>query len=170
MKSSLNILTSFILGILLQVLVLNNVQLFGFMVPYYYPVIILALPATMNQHYVLILAALTGFVVDIFEHTGALHASATLIMAYLRPVILRLISTQSGRELPELSLKALGAKNFLLFSTIGVLVHHFSLFFVDALRLSNIDITIMRSLYSTLLSVVVIFLVHGLLTPLKKNV
>ncbi|MCH8545599.1 MAG: hypothetical protein LAT54_02600 [Cryomorphaceae bacterium] len=170
MNSSLNILATFVLGILLQVLVLNNVQLFGFMVPYYYPIIILALPATMNQHYILIFAALTGFIIDMFEHTGALHASATLIMAYLRPVILRLISTQSGRELPELSLQALGIKNFLLLSSIGIFVHHFSLFFVDALRFSNIDITFIRALYSTLLSVVVVFVVHGLFTPLRKKI
>lgn len=169
MKSSLNIFVAFILGMILQVMVLNNVQLFGFMVPYYYPIIILTLPATMNQHYLLIIAVLTGFFIDLFEHTGALHASATLIMAYLRPVILRLISTQSGRELPELSLKALGIKNFLLFSTIGIFVHHFSLFFIDALRLSNLDITLIRAIYSTLLSVVVVFLVYGLATPLRKN-
>jgi hypothetical protein len=170
MNDSLRTIFGFIGGILFQVLILNNVQLLGFMTPYYYPLLILALPAVMNQHSVLIVAFLTGITIDAFEYTGALHASAALVLAYLRPVLLRLVSTQSGRELPSVSLAVLGFRNFTLYVFIGLFIHHFVLFFVDALRLSNIDIILLRTTYTTVLSLIVVLVVQGLISsPLKKS-
>lgn len=170
MNDSLRTIFGFIGGILFQVLILNNVQLLGFMTPYYYPLLILALPAVMNQHSVLIVAFLTGITIDAFEHTGALHASAALVLAYLRPILLRLVSTQSGRELPSVSLAVLGFRNFALYVFIGLFIHHFVLFFVDALRLSNIDIILLRTTYTTVLSLIVVLVVQGLISsPLKKS-
>lgn len=169
MTSPLRIFIGIVFGLIFQIMLLNNVQLLGYMTPYYYPILILTLPAVMNQHGVLILGFISGFVVDIFEHTGALHASSSLVLAYMRPVLLRLVSTQSGRELPAVSLFVLGFRDFFLYTLIGIFLHHFILFFIDALRLTNIDVVLLRSTYTTLLSMVVILLVHGLLSPVKKS-
>ncbi len=169
MNESVRIPLGFVLGILFQVLILNNIQLLGFMNPYYYPLLIMTLPAAMNQHGVLVIAFFTGIAVDAFEHTGALHASAAVVLAYLRPILLRLVSTQSGRELPSVSLAVLGFRNFTLYVFIGLFLHHFVLFFVDALRLSNIDIVLLRTISTTVFSLVVILVIQGLISPQAKK-
>ena len=152
----------FVLGLAFQVMILSNIYFLGYLNPYYYPVLLLLIAPTINQHMLLIIAFLTGFIVDAFEQTGAIHASATVILAYLRPVFLRLISTQSGRELTSLSISSLGIKNFSLYVGIAVFCHHIVLYFLDSLRLSNFDVILWRSFQTSLLSFVVILLVHGI--------
>jgi hypothetical protein len=151
----------FVLGLAFQVMILNNIYFLGYLNPYYYPVLILLIAPTINQHRLLIIAFLTGFMIDAFEQTGAIHASATIILAYLRPVFLRLISTQSGRELTSLSMSSLGLKNFALYVGIAVFCHHIVLYFLDSLRLSNLDVVLWRSFQTSFLSFVVILLIHG---------
>ena len=56
----------FVLLLALQVLVLNNIEIFGYMNPYLYIIFILMLPANLNRNLVVLLGFALGFCVDIF--------------------------------------------------------------------------------------------------------
>ena len=84
----LGILQQFIRFLLLtaiQVVILNNVQLGTFINPFLYVLFLLTLPVNMPRLALLPIAMVTGLVIDMFQNTPGMHASACLVMAYMRP-------------------------------------------------------------------------------------
>ena len=81
MLSLLQNIFSFIVLILLQVLVLNNVQFLGFLNPYIYILFILSLPVKFPRWITLILGFVLGLIIDVFSNTIGTHAFATVLIA-----------------------------------------------------------------------------------------
>ena len=66
----------FLILILVQVVVLNNVQFSGFINPFVYIMFIMMLPVRMPKTFLLLAAFITGLVVDVFSNTMGMHAAA----------------------------------------------------------------------------------------------
>ena len=75
-----------VLLILFQILVLNNIQFSGYVNPYVYIMIILVLPSVTPAWLVLIISFLTGLTIDLFSGSPGMHASATLLAGFARPL------------------------------------------------------------------------------------
>src|SRR4051794_27603630 len=89
----------FVLLVLLQVMVLNHIQLNGYINPYIYTYFILLLPVGISDALLLVVAFLLGFCIDLFSSTGGMHAAATVFLAFCRPAILKLIAPRDGYDL-----------------------------------------------------------------------
>lgn len=77
----------FIALLLIQVLICNNILLFGVAVPFIYIYFILCQPLNINQGFLLTLGFLMGFLVDLFCDTMGLNCLSCLILsATRRPV------------------------------------------------------------------------------------
>jgi rod shape-determining protein MreD len=120
-----------------QVLVLNNIQLMGYLNPYFYIWIILFAKTTRKAANLMWIGFFVGIIVDLFENSGGLHASATLTLAFARPALIRLISTKGDLQSARLSLHDLGLAKFTTYTISGILLHHFILFFLEAFRFSE---------------------------------
>ncbi len=149
----------FIVVVLFQVLVMDNVMLNGYMIPYIYVLFILLLPFETPTWLQLISAFLLGLSVDLFEHTPGLHTAASVGMAFARPYFLGLIAPRDGYE-PESHprLADYGFSWFLKYTLVLVATHHLLLFYIEVFRLQDFFGTLLRVLLSTLLSSVVIIL------------
>ena len=84
----------FVVLVLIQVLFLNQVQFSGFVNPYIYILFIMLLPLKAPRYAILIGAFLLGLSVDIFSNTLGIHAFASVFIAYVRPVIIRVITNR----------------------------------------------------------------------------
>ena len=147
----------FVVLTLLQVFVLNNVQLSGYINPYIYILFILLLPFETPKWLLLILAFLQGLTIDMFVQTPGMHASACLMMAFLRPFIISTISSKKEYEQGiQPSIQDLGLVWFSSYAAILTLAHHFVLFFAEAFRFSEFFITLQRIIYSTVISLIII--------------
>ena len=150
-----------VLLILFQVLVLNNIQFSGFVNPYVYIMIILILPSVTPAWLVLIISFLTGLIIDLFSGSPGMHASATLLAGFSRPLVLRLISPRDGYESgSDLSMAAYGFRWFLIYAAIIVVIHHTTLFFLEVFRLTDFFRTIFRILLSSLFTLGFILLIE----------
>lgn len=78
--------------VLVQVLMLNNVCLFGLATPFVYVYFLLALDRDIDHNALMVLAFLIGLVVDIFSNTPGVNAGASVLVAFMRPSLLRLFS------------------------------------------------------------------------------
>lgn len=98
MLSLLQNIFSFIVLILLQVLVLNNVQFLGFLNPYIYILFILSLPVKFPRWITLILGFVLGLIIDVFSNTIGTHAFATVLIAFFRTGIIKLFTSRRRQQ------------------------------------------------------------------------
>jgi len=150
---------SFLLLVLLQVLILNNIQLGGFINPYVYILFILILPFHTPKWLLLILGFLLGLSIDLFTNTLGMHSSATVFIAFLRPFVLKIISPRDGYE-SETSptVNFYGINWFIRYSFILVFAHHLFLFYIEVFRFSDFFTTLLRVILSSVVSLLVIFI------------
>jgi rod shape-determining protein MreD len=148
-----------ILLVLIQVLLLNNIQVSGYAVPYFYVLFILLMPFETPGWLLLLSAFALGFSVDMFSQTAGMHTAASVFMAWLRPNILRSIAPRDGYETGTLPrLYYYGFEWFLKYTVILVLAHHFILFYIEVFRFTEFFSTLLRVLLSSLISVILVIL------------
>ncbi len=143
----------FIILVLVQVMVFNNIQFSGYINPYIYILFILLLPFETPGAITLILAFLLGFSVDVFTETYGMHAIACVFMAFTRPYVLQMIAPRDGYEagtFPRVSYY--GFTWFMKYSAILIFAHHLVLFYVEVYRFSNFFSTFLRVILSAVFS------------------
>jgi rod shape-determining protein MreD len=149
----------FFTAILLQVLLLDNVQMSGYLSPYFYVIFILLLPFETPSWLILILAFLLGLSVDLFNGTPGMHAAASVFMAFARPFALKNFSPRDGYESTTFpGVSYYGLEWFAKYTIILVLSHHLFLFFTEAFRFTDILYTLARIILSTALTSILIIL------------
>jgi len=149
----------FILLVLVQVIVLNNVQFSSFINPFLYILFILWLPVEMNKALVMLLGFLIGLSVDVFSDTLGMHTSATVFLAFVRPYVLRFLAPRDGYELSQApSISELGLSWFVLYVSICTLLHHLFLFFVEVYRFVDVFNTVGRAFASGLFTILLILI------------
>ncbi len=149
----------FIFLVLFQVLILNNIQLSGYLNPFLYVLFILMLPFRTPDWLVLILAFVLGISVDLFSDTGGLHAAASVLLAFLRQPVLRLVSPREGYDVNQHpTLKQFGIGWFFTYAGLLVFVHHLFLFYMEAFRFSEFFSTFFRVVLSSSFTLALIFI------------
>jgi rod shape-determining protein MreD len=151
----------FILLILLQVLVFNNIQFSGYVNPYIYIMFILLLPVEIPSWLLLLLSFGTGIIMDFFSGSPGMHSSATVLAGFVRPYILRTVSPRDGYESrSEPSMLNYGFRWFFAYTVLLVLVHHTALFYLEVFRFADFFRTMLRVLLSSLFTVTFIVLIE----------
>jgi len=79
----------FIALLIAQVFIFNNINFMGYLNPYPYILFILVFPFSANRSLFLLIAFLSGLTIDMFGNSGGIHAAASLVVAYFRPIALR---------------------------------------------------------------------------------
>lgn len=144
----------FVLLVLVQGLILNHIMFSGFINPYLYVLFILLLPFDTPKWVLLVTAFFLGLSIDIFSDTPGMHAAATVLMAFIRPNLLAVITQREeieSRDEPDI--KKLGLVRFAMYALVLVLIHHSFLFFIEVFRLHEIFSTLLRVILSTIFTI-----------------
>jgi rod shape-determining protein MreD len=152
-------ISRFIILVLIQILILNNIQFSVYVNPFIYILFILLMPFETPNWLILLSGFLLGMTIDLFSNTIGMHASATVFMAFLRPYVLKLLEPREGYEpgtFPRLYY--FGFSWFLSYSVILVSFHHLFLFYIEVFRFADFFSTLIRVIFSTLFSMVIIIL------------
>jgi len=150
---------SFLLLVLFQGLILNNIELGGYINPYLYVVFILMLPFETPNWLVLIIGFLLGLGIDIFTSTLGMHISATVFMAFARAYLLRMIQPRGGYDYGlKPNVQMMGLVWYLLYASILVLLHHLFLFYIESFKLTQFFQTMGRALLSTFFTLILVFI------------
>lgn len=155
---------------LIQVLVLNNMNLGGYMIPYIYVLFLLLLPANINRSLLLIIAFFTGLTVDFFGNTLGLHAAASVFLAYLRPGTIHLLfRNYEFGSAEEPGPASIGVGEFFKYTIVLVFMHQLLLFYLEVLSFNHFFHTLYRILLSTVLSTFIILIAVLLFGKRKKK-
>lgn len=161
---------TFLFLLFLEVFIVAKFNIHFYVNPHVYILFIIVLPVVTGRHMILFMGFLMGFILDQFMGTGGLHAAATLIMASLRGTLLGAFAPREayGRE-HFLTIERFGLVNFLLYCGFMILIHHFFLFLFELFTFRNFLFTLLRTLFSGLLSLVLITGLHMLISRKKST-
>lgn len=160
MERTFTRLAWFIVLVLVQALLLNNICLFGLATPFVYIYYLLAMDKDVDRNALMATAFLLGLAVDMFSNTPGVNAGASVLVAFLRPGLLRLFSPRDEYENFEPGIYTLGIWAFVRYATIATLLHHTVLFLLEAFSLANIGYLSLRILCSTLLTMMLIMAIE----------
>lgn len=148
--------------VLLQVLILNNVHIAGYATPFLYIYLILKFESDVPRNVLMLWAFFLGLSVDIFSDTPGMNASATVLLAFLRPVFLRLFVPRDTLDSLIPSIRTIGGFPFLKYLIVSAFVHHAMLLAIEFFSFAHIGTLLLRMVASTLLTVTCIMAVEGI--------
>jgi len=159
----------FVVIVLIQVLVLERLNLHGYINPYIYPLIIIMLPIEI-AHWALILIGFSlGLTIDTFTNTIGIHTATCVFIAFIRPYILNSLTPSGGYELDDKpSTGSLGFRWYISYSFIIIFIHHFILFFLEVLRFSYLFHTLTKIVVSSLVSWMLVIIVEYVSVTKKR--
>ncbi|HMR90710.1 MAG TPA: rod shape-determining protein MreD [Chitinophagaceae bacterium] len=147
--------------IFLQVYVLNKIPaLHRLVIPILYYLFILWLPFSVSRMGLLIIGFFTGLVLDYFTVTPGLHAAACVLIAYLRPFVINILTPKdtTGFNYREPSPKAMGWTPYLVYALVLTFFHHTYLVFLQWLSFGSFFDFVLKILSSTAISMLLIII------------
>ena len=157
----------FVLLLIFQLLVFNKINLFGFLNPYPYILFILMYPTIGSRKALLLFSFLLGFSIDLFSDTGAVHAMASLLVAYLRPGLFFTFfgSSYDGQTLDLRKNFSFNVFRYMLFFT---LIHHLIFFVISIFTFVNILDIFLRTFATTIFSLSIMVMLFLFFKPKRS--
>ena len=158
MNKTIKYTLQFILLILIQAFVLNNINLFGYLNPYLYILFLIIYHFNNNQSETIFLGFILGFSLDLISQSSGAHTIACLTIGFLRPYFAIFSFRLKLSELPEnLISKEARTLNKIGFLFLMIFVHHFILFFIIFLDIKSIFLILKNTFFTTVFSIIVIW-------------
>lgn len=167
MNDSLANISRFILFLVLQLLLFNNIDLLGYLNPYPYVLFIILFPVNGNKTALLISSFFLGLLLDIFMNSGGVHATASLFLAYIRPSLFK-FSFGLSYEYQTVKIADRITPERISFLVLAIFIHHFVMFLLEFFRFSLYASVIGRTFLTTIFSFFICILIIYLIKPSKR--
>jgi rod shape-determining protein MreD len=168
-RSILTYSLHFLILVVLQLFVFNNIYLFEIVHPYIYVYFLLLLPINFSRTWVMILAFVLGLIIDLFSSTYGIHAASATLTAFIRPLLLgAFVSDEDTDALIEPHIKGFGLRAYLFYALALVSIHHLTLFMLEAFGFRAFGFTLLKILLTTSISLVFVF-IYELFFFFKKS-
>ncbi len=154
----------FILLVLTQVLIFNTLNFLGFINPMVYVIFFYWFPIKGNRAVFMLTSFFLGLMIDIFSDTLALHAIASLTVAYIRPVIMR-FCFGVNYEFQNFSFKNTTKVQRLTFLGLLVLTHQMVFFSLEILSLAHFLLILKKVFATGIVTLVLCSLFSSLFSP-----
>jgi len=146
----------YIVVMLLQVLLFDQLQLLGVCHPYIYVLCLLMMPITLPHSADMIIGAVVGLIMDIFCNSLGVHTASCIFIMFIRPYVIGALVNDKDRLNEQISLRALGVEALFKYVVILVLVHHLMVFLLAAWSWSHIWFVLLETIVSSIITISVI--------------
>lgn len=157
----------FILLLLAQIIIFNNMNFLGYVSPFPYILFIILYPVNGNKYGLLLASFFLGITLDIFSNSGGIHAAASIILAYYRPYIFK-FSFGVSYEYQTVKLNDVLTPERFSFILISVLIHHIVLFVLETFKISFFWDTLVRIILSTTFTIIICIIIIYLIKPNRR--
>lgn len=157
----------FVLLIIVQILIFNKLNFFGFINPLIYILFIYWYPIKENRTTFLIVSFLLGLCVDIFSDTLAINAAATVTIAYFRPVLMRFVFGVNY-EFQSFKLNSSTKAQQFTFLALLIVIHHLTYFILEIFSFSNSLLILQKTLVIGLSTLILSLLFISLFSTKKE--
>lgn len=157
----------FFLLVIIQVLIFNNINLFGYTNPLIYIVFVFYYPLQKEKGLFLFFSFLLGLSIDFFSNSGGINAAATLFIAFIRLNLLSFILGKTDFDYHLFNLRSISFGKAISFITLITLIHHFILFSLDYFSLNDFGSIIMKTITTSVFTIHIILV--GIVLFTKKK-
>lgn len=146
----------YIIVMMLQVLLFDQLQMWGVCHPYIYVLCLLMMPITLPHSVDMLIGAIVGIVMDVFCNSLGIHMASCILLMFIRPYLLGTMVNDKDRLNEQISLRAVGMEAFLKYVVTLVLIHHLTVFSLAAWSWSHIGFVLLETLVSSVISIFII--------------
>ena len=157
----------FFLLLTAQIVIFNNIDLFGYINPFPYILFIILYPVNGNKPMLIISSFLLGIIMDLFSNSGGVHAASCLILAYSRPYLFKFAFGLSY-EYQTVRINDVLTPERFSFLLLAVIVHHFTLFILEVFQLSSLWDILLRTILGTLFTLLICIVLIYLFKPSRR--
>lgn len=131
-----------------------------------YPIVIMMLPLRTPNALILLIAFALGILLDLFYNSPGVHASATVLIAFIRPFVLSWLEPRGGYTVESSpTMREYGSSWFILYASILLFIHLFFLFSVQAFTFVYILEILLKTVMSFIVSMIFILIYMYLFNP-----
>lgn len=157
----------FVLLVLVQVLVFNRLNFFGFINPMVYVLFLYWYPIKRNRTTFILVCFFLGLLIDIFSDTLALNTAATVTIAYLRPSIMRFVFGVNY-EFQSFKLNSSTKAQQFTFLALLIVIHHVIYFTLEIFSFANALLIIKKSITIGAASIILCLLFSSLFSTKRE--
>jgi rod shape-determining protein MreD len=157
----------FFLLLTAQIVIFNNIDLFGYINPFPYILFIILFPVNGNKQLLIVTSFLLGITMDLFSNSGGVHATASLILAYLRPSIFK-FSFGLSYEYQTIKINDSLTPERFSFLLLSVVIHQFTLFILEVFQISSLWDILIRTIIGTLFTLLICIVLIYIFKPSKR--
>ena len=160
----------FVLYAGVHVLLISRLVLFDLGWCFLYLGFLLFLPLATPVVVQLLLAFGMGLTMDIFYDTGGLHAAAAVLLGFLRPWVLRLLTPRDGYDSGDtVNVHQMGWQWFGVYLVLLVLLHHAAFFLLELGSFRYFGLTLGKMLVSALFTSLALLIIQLLFFPVRRG-
>lgn len=144
----------FIILVLLQVTIFNNINFLGYINPYIYILFLILFPFDKDNRILFIFCSfLIGLTIDMFSDSGGVHAAACVTTAYFIPLMMRSIFGVSY-DYHNIKIEKTYFGQRINYLIILILTHHFILFSLEIFSFAHILLILKKTLFSAIFTLI----------------
>ena len=156
LQDNIKILLSFIVLVLIQTLIFNQIALFGFSYPTVYLFFVISYRFDKSQFILIFLGFLLGLTIDLLQGSSGSNTIATLLISFLRPFMIKF---SFGNNLDSISLLSMNSKtnNQIIFIASIILVHQVIMQCVAYLDFHHFMVIFRNTIVNSTLTFIILF-------------
>lgn len=159
----------FLILMAFQLLVLEKINLGGFVVPYVYLLFIMMLPTNTGRIPMLIIAFCTGLIMDAFCNMLGFHAFACTMMAFCRILFAdRILVRNDHADISSPNFYVVSFRQFAFYVTLLLFIFYIFFFSLEVFSIHGFGRVLLSSIGSTLVTGGLIMLLQLLFIRKKK--
>jgi hypothetical protein len=162
-KPLLNYILLFIVLVLSQAVIFNNLALFGCAMPFVFIYLIISLPVTLSTNWSLTAGFVVGLLVDIFSNTYGINAMACTFLSFVRkPVFHLYVSRDEDLAGQRPTMRTMGSGTYMKYALTMILLYCIFALTIEAFTFFNFLRLLLRIVTSTLYTFIIIYAIDSL--------
>jgi rod shape-determining protein MreD len=146
----------YVVVMLLQILLFNQLQLWGVCHPYIYIMCLLMLPITLPHSVDMLIGAVIGLIMDVFCNSMGIHIAACIMIMFIRPYLLGVLVNDKERLNEQIHLRSIGMEALIKYTMILVVIHHLMVFSLAAWSWHHWFFVLMETIVSSIVTISII--------------
>jgi hypothetical protein len=154
----------------LQVLIVSHLELIYYINPYVHLLFLLTLPNSIPFAFLLVIAFFSGLTLDMFLNTTGLHAAASVLIAFIRPFLLDILTPKGSYEATQNpNINSPGLTWFVGYLMFNTFIYCLFYFMLEVFTFREFPKTFLKIILSTLFSVLLMTMLAYLFSPGRKR-